>query len=107
MGTNGSVQIKDTASVNAWKARAYDLNEEAKKLIEHANKVLEDLSSMASGKFFNNVLAYADKVINGLTDIMRGFAQLLDVINDIMELGKRVIGGLVDGMTDLANKAFN
>lgn len=97
----GNINIKDEASVESWKSRAFDLNERAKTVIDHATQVLKDLSDMATGNFFNKVIEYADEVVIGVTRIMEGMGQILNVVNDIMSKAKRMIEDLASGVVDV------
>ncbi len=97
----GNINIKDEASVESWKSRAFDLNERAKTVIDHATQVLKDLSDMATGNYFNKVIEYADEVVIGVTRIMEGMGQILNVVNDIMSKAKRMIEDLASGVVDV------
>lgn len=93
-----SINIKSEASVNEWKARAYDLNAKAKELVEHATRLLNELSEMAKGNFFNKVVEYADQVIVGVTKIMEGMGEILNVITSLVDKAKQLIDDLLGGV---------
>lgn len=93
-----TINLRDEASVNAWKAKVMDLNVKAKELVDHATQVLKDLSEMAKGNFFNKVVEYADQVIVGVTKIMEGMGEILNVVNTLVDKAKQMIEELAGGV---------
>ncbi len=90
------LNIQTEAEVNAWKARAKELNERAKKSVDEAMELLKEMPNIATGKFFNEVLEIANEVCTGMQKILEGMQQLFDVVVRIVSKAKEIVGELID-----------
>ena len=90
------LNIQTEAEVNAWKARAQELNQQAKQAIDEAMELLKEMPNIATGKFFNEVLSLANNVCTGMQKILEGMQELFNVVSSIVDLAKKAIAGLVD-----------
>lgn len=98
------LNIQTEAEANAWKARANDLNERAKKAVDEAMALLKEMPNIATGKFFNEVLEIANDVCTGMQKILEGMKTLCDVVNRIVQKAKQVIGELLDSALGTKNR---
>ena len=92
------LNIQTEAEVNAWKARAQALNEQAKKAVDDAMELLKTMPDIATGTFFNQLLEIGNNICSGMIKIMEGMQQLFDAVNKIVDIAKQAISGLVDGV---------
>ena len=90
------LNIQTEASVNAWKARAQELNERAKKTVDEAMELLKDMPDIATGNFFNQVVELGNQVCTGMIQVMNGMQELFSAVTKIVDMAKAAIGGLVD-----------
>lgn len=91
------MNIQTEAEVNAWKARAQALNQQAKAAVDGAMELLKEMPNVATGNFFNQVLEIGNNICSGMIKIMEGMQQLFDAITKIVDIAKKAISGLVDG----------
>lgn len=107
MASNNFVlDVKDTASVQAWKDRAQALNDRTEKTIREASQVLDEFKDTAEGNVFEQVCQYSGQVISGLTDVMKGVNQILSAVDSMMNLIKQKSSELLEGVAGVVSKVF-
>ena len=92
------LNIQTEASVNAWKQRAQELNNQAKQAVDEAMELLKEMPNVATGTFFNQVLEIGNNICSGMIQVMQGMQQLFEAVSKIVEIAKQAISGLVDGV---------
>lgn len=102
MAENYTMNVQDTASVEAWKEKANDLNQRASITVREAGQALNEFKETAEGNVFEEVCRYSDGMISGMVKVLDGMNEILTVVNSIMEkilnLGRELANGVVDAV---------
>ena len=104
--SNFVLDVKDTASVQAWKERAQALNERAERTVKEASQVLSEFRDTAEGNVFEQVCDYSSQVISGLTEVMRGINSILGAVDSLMNMIKQKSTELIEGVAGVVSKVF-
>lgn len=108
MAGTGSFElnVQDTASVQAWKERAQQLNEKAEQTIREASQVLVEFKDTAEGNVFEQVCSCGDQMISGMTQVMKGMAEILSAVDNLMNMIKQKSQELIDGVAGVVRNVF-
>lgn len=98
--------VRDEASVNAWKEKAQQLNDKAKLLIQESTDALNEFRQTAEGQVFEKVVEYSSQVISGMVSVMRGMNEILDAVNKLVSDVKRMIQGAISEIADTTRKVL-
>lgn len=106
MAENYTLNVQDTASVEAWKEKANDLNQRAARAVQEAGQALNEFKDTAEGNVFEEVCKYSDSVISGMTKVLEGMNEILTAVNSIMDKIRQTMQDLVGGVGDLVGSVF-
>ena len=106
MADNYTLNVQDTASVEAWKARAQELNERAQRAVNEAAQALNEFKDTAEGNVFEQVCSYSNDIIGGMTNIIKGMNEILTAVNSLMDLIRSKSQELLEGVAGVVSKVF-
>ena len=106
MAGSFELNVQDSGSVQAWKERAQALNENAERTIREASQVLTEFKDTAEGNIFFFLCSSGEQMISGMTQVMKGMAEILSAVDNLMNMIKQKSQDLVSGVVDVVRNVF-
>ena len=97
MAENYVLDVKDSASVESWKAAVESLN---------AARALEEFKTTAEGNVFEEICNLSGQIITGTTEVMKGMTELLNAVTKLVDTVKNLGKDLVSGVANVVSKIF-
>ena len=106
MAGNYVLDVKDSASVESWKAEVQKLNEDTERVVKEAAQALDDFRGTAEGNVFEEICKLSSDIISGTTQVMKGMTELLNAVTKLVDTVKNLGKDLVQGVAGAVGKIF-
>jgi len=106
MAENYVLDVKDSASVESWKAAVESLNEKTEQTVKDAARALEEFKTTAEGNVFEEICNLSGQIITGTTEVMKGMTELLNAVTKLVDTVKNLGKDLVSGVANVVSKIF-
>lgn len=106
MANSYQLDVKDSASVESWKADVQKLNEQTERTVKEAAQALAEFRNTAEGNVFEEVCNLSENVISSTVEVMKGMTELLNAVTKLVDTIKNVGKELASGVVSVVSKMF-